>query len=103
MGVVCHSYGEGADLASIHSPGENQFLAGMIQQRPVRGGTKVGLGSIIEMNGNFSWMDGTSWDYENWDAGEPHRKIPGYRMDHDCVFIGSNLDDPGKWSDGVCE
>ena len=77
------------------------------------------------MNGNFSWLDGTTWDYENWDAGwllliinvntislllsalfvlgEPDRKIPSYKGNHECVFIGKNLDDPGKWWDGVCE
>ena len=44
--AVCQAYGEGADLASIHSPGENQFLADMIQHRPVRNGEKVGLGGL---------------------------------------------------------
>ena len=35
--------------------------------------------------------------------GEPDRKIPSYKGNHECVFIGKNLDDPGKWWDGVCE
>ena len=39
--AVCK--GEGADLASIHSEGENQFLADMIRHRPVRNGEKVGI------------------------------------------------------------
>ena len=33
---------DGGDLASIHSPAENNFVASLIQDRPVRGGEKVG-------------------------------------------------------------
>ena len=40
--AVCRQQAEGADLASIHSQGENQFLAEMISHRPVRNGEKVG-------------------------------------------------------------
>ena len=35
--------------------------------------------------------------------GEPHRKVPSYKGNHECVFIGYNLDHPGKWGDGVCK
>ena len=41
--AVCRQQGEGADLASIHSEGENEFLAEMIKHRPVRHGEKVGI------------------------------------------------------------
>ena len=34
---------DGGDLASIHSPAENNFVASLIQDRPVRGGEKVGV------------------------------------------------------------
>ena len=40
--AICRQKGgEGADLASIHSQAENQFLASMIEHRPVRFGEKV--------------------------------------------------------------
>ena len=80
---------DGGDLASIHSPAENNFVASLIQDRPVRGGEKVGddhdhhnhhhhhhhgqdtwiAGQIREAEGEFSWMDGTPWDFDNWDVG----------------------------------
>ena len=83
---------EGGDLASIHSPAENNFVASLIQDRPVRGGEKGGdddhdhhhyqlyhhdhdgqdtwiAGQIREAEGEFSWMDGTPWDFHNWDVG----------------------------------
>ena len=37
--AVCQQ--QDADLASVHSSAENQFLVSMIQHRPVRGGEKV--------------------------------------------------------------
>ena len=66
-------------------------------------------------------MDGTPWDYDNWDVGEmgdthsrvnsvfktpnilgePDKKSFG-REHHECVFMGKNLYNPGKWWDGVC-
>ena len=55
-----------------------------------------------EVGGEFRWLDGTAWDYENWDQGEPDRKSPG-RKHHECVFIGKNTQDVGKWWDGVCQ
>ena len=67
-------------------------------------------------------MDGTPWDYDNWDVGEGHChaemrvelvcKNPFFegepdkksfgREHHECVFMGKNLYNPGKWWDGVC-
>ena len=147
--AVCQAYGEGADLASIHSPGENQFLADMIQHRPVRNGEKVGPGGGELYNGAkqgkylpfLGYLDCrgdkggerelqlAGWNHLGlrelgrrllllliinvntislllsalFVLGEPDRKIPSYKGNHECVFIGKNLDDPGKWWDGVCE
>ena len=63
-------------------------------------------------------MDGSPWDFENWnlgkfiqeetnfssncDLGEPDKKSSGLEH-HECVFLGKNLQNPGKWSDGVCQ
>ena len=33
--------------------------------------------------------------------GEPDKKSFG-REHHECVFMGKNLYNPGKWWDGVC-
>jgi len=96
---------EGGDLASIHSMEENDFLEGFIKLRPktsnsVWRDTWI-AGRISEVNGQFSWGDGTPWDFSNWDVGEPDRKSEG-REHHECVFMGKNIADPGKWWDGVC-
>merc|ERR1711936_764826 len=78
----CHHLG--GDLASVHSRRENEFLADLIRNRPVRGGEKDTwiAGQITQVGGNFSWMDGTTWDYQNWDTGEPDRKSVSYKEHH---------------------
>ena len=32
-------------------------------------------GEITQKDGAFSWMDGTPWDYDNWDVGESEDKM----------------------------
>eukprot|EP00092_Neocalanus_flemingeri_P019104 GFUD01020694.1.p1 GENE.GFUD01020694.1~~GFUD01020694.1.p1 ORF type:complete len:202 (+),score=44.44 GFUD01020694.1:94-699(+) len=95
---------EGGDLASIHSKEENDFIISFLEERPIRGGQKDAwiAGSITEIDGQFSWLDGSDWDFENWDEGEPDKKKLG-KTHHECVFLGNNLEDPGLWHDGVCK
>jgi hypothetical protein len=112
----------GGDLASIHDQEENDFVAAFILDRPVRGGEKDTwiAGTITEAGGEFNWLDGSNWDYENWDLGEAFRKVKHIyilklirkgepdrksmgRQHHECVFMGKNTEDLGKWWDGVCK
>jgi len=63
---------EGGDLASIHSMEENDFIRSFLDKRPEREGKKNAwiAGSITEEDGDFSWMDGSDWDFDNWDEGK---------------------------------
>jgi len=88
---------EGADLASVHSKEENEFIVSLLVQSP----TWI-AGSITEKDGDFFWLDGSPWNYENWDEGEPDKKKFG-KTHHECVFLGDNPADLGLWWDGVCK
>ena len=61
----------GGDLASVHSVEENNLIISLLKDRPEREGKKSTwiAGSITERDGHFRWMDGTDWDFENWDQG----------------------------------
>merc|ERR1719210_886085 len=70
-----------ADLASIHSSEENQFV------------NELGDGRRFWLGGKFgwSWSDGTPWDYQNWEPGQPSGG-------EDCL----NMEQTRKWNDRSC-
>ena len=53
------------DLASIHSSTENAEVDALCPGRCWIGG------SDETREGTWTWSDGTVWDYENWDSGQP--------------------------------
>merc|ERR1712218_16770 len=79
-------------LVSLHSNEENQFLADtFISKKTWIGGRKMGS--------QWTWSDGTSWNYENWKApAEPSG-------DGDCVDMGYFIywgEPAGVWNDSSC-
>ncbi|XP_068712212.1 C-type lectin mannose-binding isoform-like [Montipora foliosa] len=81
---------EGAQLASIHSFQENEFI------RNISGNNDIYIGlSDSNIEGTFVWSDGCPLAYTNWEAGEPDND---YGLG-DCVFfLGAN----GTWNDTPC-
>ncbi|KAK7881296.1 hypothetical protein WMY93_029705 [Mugilogobius chulae] len=62
----------GANLASIHSAEENDFILDMIQKATgARTRTWIG-GSDAAKEGIWLWTDGSVWDYTAWHGGEPN-------------------------------
>ena len=55
----------GGDLASIHSKEENIFLQTLMGDNLVWFG-----GRITERDGEFSWIDGSDWDFAYWDESK---------------------------------
>lgn len=82
----------GADLASIADLGENTFVfdvtraSGLSAGRACIGGRRCG-------GCEWRWVDGTSWEFEPWGAGEPGN--PGDVHVEMFISIGT----PSKWAD----
>ena len=79
-----------ADLASVHSERENQFLA------QLSSGQRTWLGGRRSCSGceDFVWSDGTSLGFTNWWPGEPKTNY------EDCIEI--NFVREGSWNDVPC-
>lgn len=86
--TLCKQHG--ANLASIHSPQENEFVLNL------SGGKDVFIGlSDTAIEGTFVWSDGSTVAYTNWEDGEPD---DDYAMG-DCVILRTAN---GKWNDTPC-
>ena len=80
-----------ANLVSIHSPEENEFV------RSLTGGSDIFIGlNDSKTEGTFVWSDGSTVTYANWELGEPD---DGYNMSDCVVLLGSS---DGKWNDTPC-
>ncbi|XP_078686345.1 uncharacterized protein LOC144919026 [Branchiostoma floridae x Branchiostoma belcheri] len=101
----------GADLISITSADENQFLAfqterqGLTKYRPI-----IWIG-LKNNNGQWMWSDGSSNTYKNWASGEPNNmgylsfsraECAGmyYMTMKNWAFGPTNY--RGQWTDQVC-
>ena len=56
---------EGGDLASIHDKEENNFIRTLQKDNLVWFG-----GRIDGKDGDFGWIDGSDWDFDNWDESK---------------------------------
>ncbi|MBQ9404233.1 MAG: hypothetical protein IJU15_04545 [Synergistaceae bacterium] len=95
----------GGHLATISDMTEQEFLSEMI----IASGDKnfYWLGGEKDSQGNWSWIDGTSFDYTNWAEGEPDNtngnedKLMMYRLSSPL-----RASEPGNWNDlnnnGTC-
>ncbi|KAJ0003256.1 hypothetical protein NQD34_008354, partial [Periophthalmus magnuspinnatus] len=80
---------QGANLVSIHSVEENNFVKNLIQNFDhTLGQTWIGL-SDIHLEGAWMWSDGCPLRFKLWNSEEPNNKLG---TEH-CVLIVKNWDD----------
>ncbi|XP_044026914.1 lactose-binding lectin l-2-like [Siniperca chuatsi] len=87
---------ERANLVSIHSLKEENFVKSLIKNFDhAEGGTWIGL-SDIQKEGGWMWSDGSAVNFVFWSAGQPDNT---QRNEH----CGQNNNDKDKkWNDGPC-
>uniref|UniRef100_A0A914D512 C-type lectin domain-containing protein n=1 Tax=Acrobeloides nanus TaxID=290746 RepID=A0A914D512_9BILA len=78
-----------AQLSSIHSEEENQFIE-KIGRTPNFGNAWIGL---KKTDGIWKWLDGTSLDYTNWNCDDKPCK------DLNCAYMDRKT---GKWDAASC-
>ncbi|CAK6949576.1 lactose-binding lectin l-2-like [Scomber scombrus] len=87
---------EKANLVSIHSLEEQNFVKSLIKNFDhAEGRTWIGL-SDVHNEGRWMWSDGCAVDFVFWDKGEPNN----YGGHEDCVH--NNHDTGMKWNDRPC-
>jgi hypothetical protein len=96
----CRSFGNGWDLASIESSGENAFLTTLAgaNARAWLSGQDEGF------DGNWTWGDGTSFPavssaspYANWSSGQPSGGTA-----EGCTYLNNTGTPTGTWNDIDC-
>uniref|UniRef100_A0A671X1N5 C-type lectin domain-containing protein n=1 Tax=Sparus aurata TaxID=8175 RepID=A0A671X1N5_SPAAU len=89
---------QGANLVSIHSPEENDFVKFLIQNfDSAQGHTWIGL-SDIHKEGRWMWSDGSVVDFVFWNGGEPNNDNGGGNEHCGHFYAPYNL----KWNDHLC-
>ncbi|XP_071511496.1 C-type lectin domain family 19 member A-like [Diadema antillarum] len=92
-GSSCRSFG--AELASVHSSAENDFVYDLwsLPNKHADAGFWIGLNDVSNEN-NFAYSDGTAYDYQHWAPGEPNNDD-----NEDCIHLWKNTK---EWNDREC-
>ncbi|XP_059205968.1 galactose-specific lectin nattectin-like [Centropristis striata] len=91
-----HCVSQRANLVSIHSRDENNFVKSLIKNfDPVEGRTWIGL-SDIHKEGRWMWSDGSVVNFLLWNAGQPDNAGGNEHCGH--KNFGAAL----KWNDLPC-
>ncbi|XP_050960513.1 C-type Lectin CRL-like isoform X3 [Labeo rohita] len=92
----CRATAPGAHLVSVHSKKHNDYLLCMVQNFNPNN-LRFWLGAFeLFQSGTFLWTDGSFWDFQIWNRGEPNHL---YTRINECVEMISKA---GQWNDEPC-
>ena len=79
---------KGGHLATITSPEEQKLIESLNTQN-----SKLWIGGYKNSAGQWCWVTGEPWEYQNWGDGEPNNSS-NVVADESCVAVW-----PSKWND----
>lgn len=89
--AYCESLG--GHLATITSQEENTFISTITPNNYYFIGA-----TDKEEEGKWQWVTGESWQYSNWDSGEPNNGLTGTSQNYSAI-LGQSEPDGGCWDD----
>ncbi|XP_032366313.1 galactose-specific lectin nattectin isoform X1 [Etheostoma spectabile] len=95
--TACISFG--GNLASIRSAAEHAFLKDFIVRATGTHKTTWIGGHDSVKEGTWMWSDGSTFNYRNWNAGEPNNCCGG---EHCLTFNWGPALCTGNWNDYSC-
>ena len=91
----CHQHG--ANLISIHSEEEQNFVVGHANKSWFSASMWIGLNDR-NLEGGYVWSDGSPVQFTNWDSREPN----DMKGQEDCVELNLDTKTTNKWNDERC-
>ncbi|XP_074518386.1 ladderlectin-like [Halichoeres trimaculatus] len=91
-----HCLSQGGNLASVHSHVEHDIIQGMLLRATNSHPLAWLGGSDAAQEGTWLWSDGTPFDFEHWDVGQPDNKANA-----GCMLM--NFGDDKKFDDQPCD
>ena len=89
-----HCQLEGGHLVSIRSTEENQFVTKFVKMD-----TWIGANDF-NSEGDWEWSDGSTWDYSDWNPGNPNHDHLSMLSVRHCGIIETSYNK--KWEDENC-
>ncbi|XP_016524711.1 galactose-specific lectin nattectin-like [Poecilia formosa] len=91
-----HCVNEGANLVSIHSLEEENFVKSLIRNfDPTESANCIGL-SDAQKDGRYFWSDGSRFNFRFWNAREPNN----HQGPEPCVL--TSVASTKRWNDTLC-
>ena len=86
---------QGGELASVHDNITSHFLKSLMPSQIISfSKLHVFIGGL-KSDGEWTWSDGSPWDYEDWALGQPDQK-----SSHDNYLQMMSWYPDGGWNDG---
>lgn len=93
---------QGGYLVTLTTNSENDFLAALTVETTWIGATD-GRQAKESGSGNYAWVSGEAFGYENWAQGEPNAGDKDCGFFEKCYEHCATMRDDGTWNDSFCE